>query len=49
LEQLCEGSDKEAIIQATERLNTISRPFAERLMDNAIATALNGKSLDQIP
>ena len=49
LEQLCEGSDKEAIIQATERLNTISRPFAERLMDNAIATALTGKSLDQIP
>jgi len=49
LEQLCEGSDKEAIIQATERLNTISRPFAERLMDNAIAAALTGKSLDQIP
>ena len=49
LEALCNETDKEAIILATERLNTISRPFAERLMDNAIAAALTGKSLDQIP
>ena len=49
LDALCNETDKEAIIMATERLNTISRPFAERLMDNAIAAALNGKSLDQIP
>ena len=48
LEQLCKGSDREAINQAMERLNTVTRPFAERLMDHAIGKALTGKKLDAL-
>jgi molecular chaperone HscA len=48
LEALCKGSDREAINQAMERLNTVTRPFAERLMDHAIGKALTGKKLDAL-
>lgn len=48
LEALCQGKDKDAINAATERLNTVSRPFAERIMDHAIGKALSGKSLDNL-
>ncbi len=48
LEVLCKGSDREAINQAMERLNTVTRPFAERLMDQAIGKALTGKKLDAL-
>jgi molecular chaperone HscA len=36
-------SDRNAILDAVTRLNDYTRPFAERLMDQAIAVALKGK------
>lgn len=48
LEILCEDEDREAIISSTERLNHITRPFAERLMDESIGKALTGKKLDAL-
>lgn len=48
LETLCQGNDRDAINNATERLNTVTRPFAERLMDDAIGRALTGKQLDAL-
>lgn len=37
--------DKNLIQQKTEDLNAISRPYAERIMDNAVAIAMKGKSI----
>jgi molecular chaperone HscA len=37
--------DKDAIQAAIEKLNDISRPFAERVMDQAISTAMKGKKI----
>lgn len=48
LEALCQGNDREAINLSMERLNHITRPFAERLMDEAIGKALTGKKLDAL-
>ncbi|MEZ4805094.1 MAG: Fe-S protein assembly chaperone HscA [Bacteroidia bacterium] len=48
LERVCQENDKQTIIDAMERLNTITRPFAERLMDEAIGKALTGKKLDSL-
>jgi molecular chaperone HscA len=48
LETICKETDKEAIITAMDRLNHITRPFAERLMDEAIGKALTGKKLDTL-
>jgi molecular chaperone HscA len=45
---LCQGTDKDAINRSVERLNHITRPFAERIMDEAIGNALKGKSLDAL-
>jgi molecular chaperone HscA len=45
LEYLIEGNDKNAIQVAVENLNNISKPYAERVMDQAIAIALKGKAL----
>ena len=36
---------KDQIHTAIEKLNEISRPYAERMMDQAIVTALKGKSI----
>ncbi|MBU3745049.1 MAG: heat-shock protein Hsp70, partial [Sediminibacterium sp.] len=38
-------SDKNLIQQKTEELNEVTRPFAERAMDEAVKTALRGKSI----
>lgn len=38
--------DKDAIHKAIDELNEFTRPFAERLMDEAIGTAMKGKSID---
>ncbi len=38
-------TDKNAIHIAIERLNEISRPYAERLMDEAISVAMKGKKI----
>ncbi|RKR82524.1 molecular chaperone HscA [Mucilaginibacter gracilis] len=38
--------DKDIIHKAIDELNEFTRPFAERLMDQAIGTAMRGKSLE---
>lgn len=48
LTALCQGNNREAINQGMDRLNSITRPFAERLMDEAIGKALTGKKLDAL-
>jgi len=45
LEEKIGGTDKDAIHTAIERLNDISRPYAERLMDEAIGKAMRGKQI----
>jgi molecular chaperone HscA len=37
--------DKDLIQRQVEALNEISRPYAERAMDQAVAGALKGKSI----
>ncbi len=48
LELMCKENDKKAIITSMDRLNHITRPFAERIMDEAIGKALTGKKLDTL-
>lgn len=43
LAQKISSANKDAIQAAIEKLNEISRPYAERLMDQAISTAMKGK------
>jgi molecular chaperone HscA len=38
-------ADKNLIVSKTEELNDVSRPYAERVMDGAIAEAMKGKSV----
>lgn len=45
LTQLMETGSKDEIQAAIEELNEISRPYAERVMDTAIATAMKGKNI----
>jgi len=40
------SGDKDAIHKAIDELNEYTRPFAERLMDEAISTAMKGKSIE---
>jgi molecular chaperone HscA len=40
------GGDKDGIHNAIDELNEYTRPFAERLMDHAISTAMKGKSIE---
>jgi molecular chaperone HscA len=40
--------DKNLIQTKTEELNNISRPYAERVMDNAIDKSLKGESIDSV-
>ena len=48
LEAAHAGSDRELISRLVEELNEISTPFAERIMDCAIQTALEKHTLEQI-
>jgi molecular chaperone HscA len=41
------SGNKDAIHKAIDELNEFTRPFAERLMDQAISTAMKGKSIDE--
>ena len=43
-EKIASGS-KDEVQQAIEALNNLSRPYAERLMDEAISTAMKGKKI----
>ncbi len=45
LQQILKGNDKNEIQNNIEALNEISRPFAERVMDEAVAAALKGNKL----
>jgi molecular chaperone HscA len=45
LENLLVKGNKDEIQVAIEQLNEISRPYAERLMDAAISTAMKGKKI----
>jgi len=45
LQGLIDAGEKDAIQKAIEELNEISRPYAERLMDQAIGTAMKGKQI----
>jgi molecular chaperone HscA len=38
--------DKDLIHEKQEALNEISRPYAERIMDLAVAAALKGNRID---
>jgi molecular chaperone HscA len=45
LEELIKSGSKDAIQQMIEKLNNTSRPYAERLMDEAIGKAMRGKKV----
>ncbi|MBC7872362.1 MAG: Hsp70 family protein, partial [Ferruginibacter sp.] len=45
LSQLVEAGTKDQLNAAIEKLNEISRPYAERLMDEAISRAIKGKNI----
>ncbi len=45
LNDCIEGADKDKIQLSIEKLNDLSRPFAERVMDIAISTAMKGKKI----
>jgi molecular chaperone HscA len=45
LEKLLATGDKDQVHAAIEKLNELSRPYAERLMDQAIRTAMKGKKI----
>lgn len=45
LQKLVSSGSKDAILAGIEKLNNISRPYAERLMDEAVNKALKGKSI----
>ena len=43
--QLASG-DKDQILTAIDAINEFTRPFAERVMDQAISVAMKGKSIE---
>jgi molecular chaperone HscA len=45
LQALIATGNKDEIHTAIEKLNEISRPYAERVMDQAISTAMKGKNI----
>lgn len=45
LETVTAGDDKDLIHSKIEQLNELSRPYAERLMDKAISSAMKGKAI----
>lgn len=45
LEAAMPSNNKEAILNERDRLNDITRPFAERVMDKAVGEALKGKTI----
>src|ERR1700761_4182821 len=45
LKEALSSGDKDQIHKAIDEINEFTRPFAERLMDTAISTAMKGKSI----
>lgn len=48
LKSQLETGSKDEILKANEALNDFTRPFAERLMDQAISMAIKGKAIDEV-
>jgi len=46
LKEAIAAGDKDLILKRIDEINEFTRPFAERLMDEAIATAMRGKSIE---
>jgi molecular chaperone HscA len=46
LKEALSVGDKDQIHKAIDEINEFTRPFAERLMDTAISTAMKGKSIE---
>ena len=46
LKEVLTNGDKDQIHKAIDEINEFTRPFAERLMDTAINTAMKGKSIE---
>ncbi len=46
LKEALTSGDKDLIHKSIDELNEFTRPFAERLMDQAISTAMKGKSIE---
>ena len=47
LSSTIENGTRDEILAATDILNHYTKPFAERLMDMAVAQALKGKSIEK--
>jgi len=45
LRESINAQDKDAIQHQTEKLNEVSRPYAERVMDAALKDAMKGKKI----
>jgi molecular chaperone HscA len=46
LKEVLTGGNKDSILKKIDEVNEFTRPFAERLMDHAISTAMKGKSIE---
>ncbi len=46
--QIAEGADKQALHAAMDALDTLSRPFAQRVMEDALRTAMVGKGVGEV-
>ncbi|XHR96866.1 Fe-S protein assembly chaperone HscA [Mucilaginibacter sp. UC70_90] len=46
LKEALTSGDKDLILKTIDEVNEFTRPFAERLMDQAISTAMKGKSIE---
>ncbi len=44
----CQGTDREAVLAASDALETATKPFAEKRMDRGIRKALAGVSMDNL-
>jgi Fe-S protein assembly chaperone HscA len=48
LKKLLDNPEKNTILAGIESLNNVSKPYAHRIMDQAISASLKGQSLDNI-
>jgi hypothetical protein len=48
LRNVLTNSDKDTILQGIDTLNEYTRPFAERLMNKAVSSALAGTHIDKV-
>ena len=46
LKEVLTSGDKDLILKKVDDLNNLTRPYAERVMDQAISTAMKGKRVD---